>query len=247
MFRRDGRNPGQLREIKVSKNYLKFPEASALIETGGTKIICTATIIEQQVPSYLQGSGRGWITAEYSMLPRATLARTARTKINLGGRTQEIQRIIGRALRAVVDPLLLGERTILIDCDVLQADGGTRTTAINGGYIVLVEAIKKLKDEGRITLLPVKDYLAAVSVGICDEEILLDLTYEEDSRAQVDLNIAVTSRGNLVEIQGTAEERSFSFEELNRMFAVAKKGIDEIIKLEKEICGEIRSSFGNTK
>jgi len=247
LFRQDGRNPDQIREIKVSKNYLKFPEASVLIETGGTKIICTATIIEQQVPSYLQGSGRGWITAEYSMLPRATLARTSRTKINLGGRTQEIQRIIGRALRAVVDPFLLGERTILIDCDVLQADGSTRTTAINGGYIVLVEAIKKLKEEGRIALLPVKDYLAAVSVGICDEEIILDLTYGEDSRAQVDLNIAMTGRGNLVEIQGTAEERSFSFEELNRMFKVAKKGINEIIKLEKEICGEIGSSFGNTE
>jgi len=236
MIRQDGRKSNELRKILITKDYLKFPEASVLIEAGETKIVCTATIMEGQVPAHLQGTGKGWISAEYSMLPRATIFRTSRTKINLGGRTQEIQRIIGRALRAVVDLSLLGGRSVLIDCDVLQADGSTRTLAITGGYVALVEAVKKIKNEGRIITLPLKDYLAAVSVGICNEEIFLDLTYEEDSQAKVDLNIALTGKGEIVEIQGTAEEQSFSFEDLNRMLSVAKKGISEMIEIEKKIC-----------
>ena len=236
MIRQDGRQPDELRKIVITKEYLKFPEASVLIEAGKTKILCTATIIEGQIPSHLQGTGKGWINAEYSMLPRATISRTSRTKIGLGGRTQEIQRIIGRALRAAVDLSLLGERSILIDCDVLQADGSTRTLAITGGYITLVEAIKKIMNEEKILVLPIRDYLAAVSVGICNGKIFLDLTYEEDSQAEVDLNIALTGKGELVEIQGTAEEYSFSFEDLNRMLAIAKKGINEIIEIEKKIC-----------
>jgi len=236
MIRQDGRKSNELRKILITKDYLKFPEASVLIEAGETKIVCTATIMEGQVPAHLQGTGKGWISAEYSMLPRATIFRTSRTKINLGGRTQEIQRIIGRALRAVVDLSLLGGRSVLIDCDVLQADGSTRTLAITGGYVALVEAVKKIKNEGKIITLPLKDYLAAVSVGICNEEIFLDLTYEEDSQAKVDLNIALTGKGEIVEIQGTAEEQSFSFEDLNRMLSVAKKGISEMIEIEKKIC-----------
>lgn len=236
MIRQDGRQPAELRKIKITQDYLKFPEGSVLIEAGETKIICTATVNEGQVPAHLQGTGKGWVSAEYSMLPRATISRTSRTKTSIGGRTQEIQRIIGRALRAVVDLSLLGERSILIDCDVLQADGSTRTLAITGGYLALVEAIKKIKNEGKITTLPIRDYLAAVSVGICNGEIFLDLTYEEDSRAEVDLNIALTGKGELVEIQGTAEEHSFSFEDLNRMFTIAKKGVNKIIEIEKKIC-----------
>ncbi len=236
MFRQDRLQPDQLREIKITKSYLKFPEGSLLIEAGETKIICAATIIEGQVPTHLQGTGKGWVSAEYSMLPRATISRTSRTRANVGGRTQEIQRIIGRALRAVVDLSLLGERSIIIDCDVLQADGSTRTLSITGGYIALVEAVKKIVNEGKITDFPIKDYLAAVSVGICNDEILLDLTYEEDSRAEVDLNIALTGEDKLVEIQGTAEGHSFSFEDLNQMLTMAKKGISEIIKIEKKIC-----------
>jgi ribonuclease PH len=236
LIRQDGRAPNELRKIKITKNYLKFPEASVLIEAGETKIICTATVAEGQIPAHLQGTGKGWISAEYSMLPRATISRTSRTRTSTGGRAQEIQRIIGRALRAVVDLSLLGERSILIDCDVLQADGSTRTLSITGGYLVLVGAIEKIKNEGKIITSPIRDYLAAVSVGICNGEIFLDLAYEEDSHAEVDLNIALTGKGELVEIQGTAEEYSFSFEDLSRMLVIAKKGINEIIEIEKKIC-----------
>ncbi len=235
MVRQDGRKPDELRKIKITNRYLKFPEASVLIEAGATRIICTATVMEGQIPAHLQGTGKGWISAEYSMLPRATIFRTSRSRASTGGRTQEIQRIIGRALRAIVDLSLLGERSILIDCDVLQADGSTRTLAITGGYVALVGAIEKIRKEGKIDDQPVKDYLAAVSVGICNGEILLDLAYEEDSKAEVDLNVALTGKGELVEIQGTAEEHSFSLENLNRMLTIAKKGVNEIIKIEKKI------------
>lgn len=233
MFRKDGRQNNKVRLLKIIKNYINFAEGSVLIEAGSTRIICNASI-EEKVPPHIKGTGTGWITAEYALLPRATINRKERERFKVGGRTYEIQRLIGRSLRAVVNLQELGERTIVVDCDVIQADGGTRTTAINGSFIAVVEAIKKLKNEGKIKIWPVKDFLAAVSVGKVKGEFMLDLCYEEDFLASVDMNIVMTSSGRYVEIQGTGEEASFSEEELNKMLELAKVGIKEIVNIQKQ-------------
>ena len=214
---RNNRKKDEIREIRISKEYIKYPEGSVLIELGNTKVICNATV-EEKVPPFLKGSSKGWITAEYSMLPRATNTRTKRESSNgkLTGRTMEIQRLIGRSLRAAIDLKKLGERTIMIDCDVIQADGGTRTAAITGGYLALELAVNKLLDSGKITENPIVSKIAAISVGIVDGEVLLDLEYEEDSRAEVDMNIIMNDRGEFVEIQGTGEGKTFNLKEITR-------------------------------
>jgi len=238
-MREDGRQNNKIRLVKITRNYLEYAEGSALVEAGGTKVICSASV-EEKVPPHLQDSGSGWVTAEYAMLPRATDVRSERERFRLSGRTQEIQRVIGRSLRAVVDLKLLGERTIIIDCDVLQADGGTRTAAITGGFVALVDAIRKLKRDKKIASWPVKDYLAATSVGIVRGEALLDLTFQEDSSAEVDMNVVMTGSGNLVEIQATGEQVIFSEKKLMEMLGLAKRGIAELIGMEKEILGDLK-------
>ncbi len=229
----------QLRPINIERNYLKYAEGSVLIEFGDTRIICTASV-EDRVPPFLRGEGSGWITAEYSMLPRATQTRTQReaTKGKQSGRTHEISRLIGRALRSVVDLSLLGERTIWIDCDVIQADGGTRTAAITGSFIALADACNKLLAAEVLTASPIKSYVAAISVGIVDDQAVLDLEYVEDCAAAVDMNVVMTDEGRYVEIQGTGEEATFSEEELAAMLALAKTGINQLIALQKECLNE---------
>lgn len=236
--RKDGRSPLELRPVKITRDYIKYAEGSALIEMGDTKVICTASV-EETVPSFLKDTGRGWITAEYSMLPRSTRARGVResTSGRVGGRTHEIQRLIGRSLRAVVDLASLGERTIWIDCDVIQADGGTRTASITGAFVALVDALKYMKARGMIKTIPIVDSVAAVSVGKVGGLILLDLTYEEDSMAEVDMNLVMTGRGLFVEIQGTAEAYPFSQDELQEMLGVGSAGIRILIERQKEVLG----------
>lgn len=236
MSRIDGRNADQLREIEITQNYIIHAEGSVLIEVGNTKVICTATV-EEKVPPWIKGEGKGWVTAEYSMLPRATQTRNAREAVKgkLGGRTMEIQRLVGRALRSVVDLKGLGERTVVLDCDVIQADGGTRTAAINGAFIAFAAAMQKLVNKGLIQKIPLTDYLAAISVGKVNDEILLDLCYEEDSHAQVDMNIVMTAEGKFVEIQGTAEESPFSADEMQSLMTMAAKGIKEITDMQKKV------------
>lgn len=239
MYRRsDGRESNEMRPISVRKAYLKHAEGSALIEAGDTRIICAATV-ENRVPYFLQGKGQGWVTAEYSLLPRSTHTRTARESVRgkVSGRTQEIQRLIGRSLRAVVDLVGLGERQVLVDCDVIQADGGTRTLAITGAYIALYEALKKLVRKGALKSVPVTDFVAATSVGIVSDNILLDLCYNEDSAAQVDFNVVMTGRSRFVEVQGTAEGLVFSKAQMDRMLALAKKGILDLIGIQKKTVG----------
>jgi len=238
-MREDGRQDYKIRPVKITRNYLKYAEGSALVEAGGTKVICNASV-EEKVPPHLRDTGSGWVTAEYAMLPRATNTRSERERFKLSGRTQEIQRVIGRSLRAVVDLKLLGERTIIIDCDVLQADGGTRTAAITGGFIALVDAIRKMKKDKKIASFPVKDYLAAISVGIVKGNTLLDLVYQEDSSAEVDMNVVMTGSGDLVEVQATGEEAAFPEEKLLEMLGLARKGIAELIAIEKEILGDLK-------
>ncbi len=237
-MRTDKRKNNQIREIKVELNYIKHAEGSCLIEMGGTRIVCTATF-EDRVPLFLKGTGGGWVTAEYGMLPRATGVRNYRNELIDGGRVKEIQRLIGRSLRTITDLRAFGESTIKIDCDVIQADGGTRVASVIGGFIVLVEAFKKLRNQRIIHSLPIKDYLAAVSVGIVGGEKMLDLAFSEDSKADVDMNVCMTSNGKIVEIQGTAEKEPFSHAELDSMISLAKKGIEEIIEIEKDIVGII--------
>ncbi|HEX4922488.1 MAG TPA: ribonuclease PH, partial [Bdellovibrionales bacterium] len=203
-MRLDGRKPSQIRNVKITPNVLMFAEGSAMIEVGNTKVMCTASV-EPGVPKWLQGSAKGWVTAEYGMLPRSTGSRMKREKIMTGGRTLEISRLIGRSLRSVVDMNLLGENQITVDCDVIQADGGTRTASITGGFVALALALQKLKDMGKLQQLPLRDYVAAVSVGIQTEEALLDLNYEEDSAADTDMNFVINSKGEFIEVQGTAE------------------------------------------
>ena len=229
---RNNRKKDEIREIRISKEYIKYPEGSVLIELGNTKVICNATV-EEKVPPFLKGSSKGWITAEYSMLPRATNTRTKRESSNgkLTGRTMEIQRLIGRSLRAAIDLKKLGERTIMIDCDVIQADGGTRTAAITGGYLALELAINKLLDSGEITENPIVSKIAAISVGIVDGEVLLDLEYEEDSRAEVDMNIIMNDRGEFVEIQGTGEGKTFNLKELNSLLEITRNAFDKLFTL----------------
>ena len=231
-MRNNNRKNDEIREIKITKEYIKYPEGSVLIELGNTKVICNATV-EEKVPPFLKGSSKGWITAEYSMLPRATNTRTKRESSNgkLTGRTMEIQRLIGRSLRAAIDLKKLGERTIMIDCDVIQADGGTRTAAITGGYLALELAVNKLLDSGKITENPIVSKIAAISVGIVDGEVLLDLEYEEDSRAEVDMNIIMNDRGEFVEIQGTGEGKTFNLKELNSLLEITRNAFDKLFSL----------------
>lgn len=234
-MRIDGRKNDALRNVKVTRNYTKYAEGSVLIEFGDTKVICTASI-EDKVPPFLKGSGEGWITCEYNMLPRSTQTRKARdiSKLKIDGRTMEIQRLIGRALRSIVDLKAIGERTIWIDCDVIQADGGTRTTSINGAFIALVDAVNKIHRESPFEVYPIRNFVGAISVGILGEEKILDLCYEEDSKAKVDMNVIMTDEGQYVEIQGTGEESPFSRMELDNLLALAEKGIKHIIQLQKD-------------
>jgi ribonuclease PH len=236
IFRPDNRLPDALRIIRITPNYIAMAEGSVLIESGNTRVLCNATI-EQGVPGWLRNSGRGWVTAEYGMLPRATLTRTAREseRGKVGGRTHEIQRLIGRSLRSVVDMKALGERTIILDCDVLQADGGTRTAAITGACVALALALGKLVSAGTLKSSPLKQMLAATSVGIVDGNILLDLCYEEDSRAAVDMNVVMLADGGLVETQATAEQNAYTRAQLNHMLDYAEKGIRELLVAQQAI------------
>jgi ribonuclease PH len=236
MTRTDGRGNLDLRPINITRNFLKHPEGSVLIEIGDTKVICTATI-EEKLPSWKKDATGGWITAEYSLLPRSTHYRTQREAVKgkLSGRTSEIMRLIGRALRAVTDLTAIGERTIIIDCDVIQADGGTRSASVTGSFVALVDAMSYLKDKGIITARPIRSYLAGISCGIVNGREMLDLTYEEDSKAQVDFNVVMTSTGEIVEVQGTAEGNPFQRSQLYKLIDIAEKGIKELTDYQKEI------------
>lgn len=245
MDRVDGRKPEELRPVRITRHYNKYAEGSVLIEVGDTKVICTASV-EEKAPMFLRGEGKGWVTAEYGMLPRATGSRTSReaARGRVGGRTHEIQRLIGRSLRSVVDLSALGERTVWLDCDVIQADGGTRTASITGAFVALVDALNKLRAEGHLARLPVSDYIAATSVGRLKKEIILDLCYEEDSKAEVDMNIVMTGAGRFVEVQGTGEEATFDRREINSMIDLAAKGIDQLITVQKEALGAAVKDIG---
>jgi ribonuclease PH len=233
--RSDGRGPNALRPVKITRNYLKHAEGSTLIEMGDTKVICSASV-EERVPQFLRNTGRGWITAEYSMLPRSTHTRTSRDSLKGrgNGRSFEIQRLIGRSLRSVTDLSGFGERTIWIDCDVIQADGGTRAASITGAYVALIDAFRKMVRNGMIEKVPVKDSVAAISVGKVEGKALLDLNYEEDSRAEVDMNVVMTGSGEFVEIQGTAEEAVFTKKEMDELTSIAQKGIKELTRIQKK-------------
>lgn len=229
-YRSDNRSPEQLRPVKITPDFITTAEGSALIEVGNTRVICTASI-EEAVPQFMRNTGKGWISSEYSMLPRSTLTRTPRevSKGRQSGRTHEIQRLIGRSLRAVTNLARLGERTIWIDCDVIQADGGTRTASITGAFVALGLALEKLVEAGTLPAAPLRDFVAAVSIGIVDGEILLDLCYEEDSRADVDMNFVMTASGELVEVQATAEHQVFDDAQLTKMMSLARRGVHELI------------------
>jgi ribonuclease PH len=234
--RLDGRTYNELRPIKIIPGYQSFAEGSALIKLGKTHVLCSVSV-EERVPSFLKGSGTGWITAEYAMLPRATVTRTQRDSAvgHVTGRNQEIQRLIGRSLRAAADMAALGERTLTVDCDVLQADGGTRTAAITGSYVALYKAMETLKNMGVISSIPLKSAVAATSVGVINNDMMLDLCYDEDSRAGVDFNVVMTSKGEFVEVQGTAEGKTFSKETLNDLLALAEKGIQQLFQAQQEV------------
>lgn len=241
MERNDNRQTNELRQVKLTTDYITHPEGSVLIEMGKTKVICNASI-EERVPPFMRGQGKGWITAEYAMLPRATSQRNIResSKGKVSGRTMEIQRLIGRALRSVVDLSKIGERTIWIDCDVIQADGGTRTASITGAYVAMVIALHKLVENKNIKTLPVTDFLAAISVGVLpDGQEVLDLNYEEDSAADVDMNIVMTGKGEFVELQGTGEEATFTPVQLQAMLQLGEKGVSELISQQKATLGLI--------
>ena len=229
---RTGRRNDEMREGRVTKNYIMHPEGSVLIEFGNTKVICNATV-EEKIPPFLRGSGTGWITAEYSMLPRATNNRVQReaSKGKVAGRTMEIQRLIGRALRSSIDLSKLGERTIIIDCDVIQADGGTRTASITGAYLAMELAIEKLIDERKLNEIPIISKVAAISVGKIKNEILLDLEYEEDSKADVDMNIVMNDKGEFIEIQGTGEEATFTQDDLMKFIEISKNAFEKLFEL----------------
>ncbi|HAX73267.1 MAG TPA: ribonuclease PH [Firmicutes bacterium] len=235
-MRANGRLNTQLRNVEFIPNYIIHPHGSVLISMGNTKVICTATI-EDKVPPFMRGEGKGWITAEYSMLPGATSTRNFResTRGKVSGRTMEIQRLIGRSLRAIVDLEKLGEKTVWIDCDVIQADGGTRTASITGAFLAMKLAFEHLVREGKLAQSPVTEHLAAVSVGILNGEVILDLNYEEDSSAEVDMNVVMTESGQFVEIQGTGEEATYSHTELLQMLEVAKQGIEQLIEAQKQM------------
>ena len=248
MNRIDNRKPDELREMKMTTDYIKHPQGSVLIEMGETKVICSATI-EEKVPFFLKNSGTGWITAEYSMLPGATHTRNIResSKGKISGRTQEIQRLIGRALRSVVDLKALGEKTIWIDCDVIQADGGTRTASITGAFVALTMAVDKLYSKGKMKAFPIKNYVSAISIGVIDGTELLDLCYEEDFKAHVDMNVVMTDQGEFIEVQGTGEEAPFSKEQLLSLLTLAEKGNRELTEMQREILGPIGDRIGESK
>ncbi len=240
-MRRDGdREWNRLRNFRITRDFLHFSEGSVLVEMGHTRVICAATI-EERVPPFLKNSGRGWLTAEYAMLPASTQKRSSResTAGKIGGRTHEIQRLIGRSLRAVTDLKAFGERTITIDCDVIQADGGTRTAAITGGFIALVDLFRRLKERGVVNSIPVTDYVSAVSVGIVDGRPLLDLDYAEDSSAEVDMNFVMTGKGLFIEVQGTAEAKPFDRDQLSALTDLAAAGIGELTERQREILGGV--------
>ena len=240
MARIDNRANDQIRDIKITRNYTRYAEGSVLIEMGETKVICTASI-EDKVPPFLRNTGTGWINAEYSMLPRSTHQRKIResSRGKIDGRTQEIQRLIGRAIRSVIDLNKIGERTIWVDCDVIQADGGTRTASITGAFVAVVDALNKLHKSKAIKEMPVRNFVSAISVGIVDGEHVLDLCYEEDSNAHVDMNVIMTDRGEFVEVQGTGEERPFSREDLNKLLELGEKGNKDLLKAQRAALGEI--------
>ena len=240
--RPDGRRAAEPRETRITPHYVVHAEGSVLIEAGLTRVICTASV-EDRVPPFLRGKGTGWVTGEYGMLPRSTSTRSSRESSagRVGGRTQEIQRLIGRSLRAVTRLADLGERTVWVDCDVIQADGGTRTASITGGFVALALALRKLRDSGRIARLPIDDYVAAISVGVVDGRPLADLAYAEDSRAEVDMNVVKTGAGRFIEVQGTAEGRPFDRAALDALLALAGDGIERLVALQRGIVGEFLS------
>jgi ribonuclease PH len=235
-MRFDGRTPNQLRPVQITPHFARYAEGSALIAFGNTQVLCTATV-DSTIPKWLQGTGKGWVTAEYGMLPRSTHTRIARDKAASGGRTQEISRLIARSLRAAVDLKLLGEKQIVVDCDVLQADGGTRTAAVTGGFVALALALQKMRIAGLIQTQPLKQYVAAISVGLQRGEALLDLCYEEDSNIETDMNIVMTGSGGFVEVQGTAEGEPFKPEELSKVIGLATTGCQELFRHQAEIIG----------
>ena len=241
MKRIDNRNNDELRKVKITNHYLMHAEGSVLIEMGDTKVICTASV-EEKTAQHLKGTGKGWVTAEYGMLPRSTATRKQRdaSRGKIDGRTMEIQRLIGRSLRSVTDLDRLGERTIWIDCDVIQADGGTRTASITGAFIAMVEAMKWMRENGMIETIPVKNFVSAISVGILEgDEIVLDLPYLEDSAAKVDMNVVMTDQGEYIEVQGTGEESPFRPEQLQNMLALASKGCKELNQIQQQILGDL--------
>src|SRR3990167_5554554 len=241
MTRQDGRKNNELRELKITKDYIKYAEGSCLVELGNTKVIATASV-EDGVPPFLRGSGNGWITAEYGMIPRSCKSRvpSEASKGRLGGRTHEIQRLVGRSLRALADMSKLGERTIWLDCDVVQADSGTRCASITGSFIALALALEKMKKNSILKNIPLSDYVAAISVGIINGETVLDLDYDEDSKAEVDMNVAMTGKGRFIEVQGTAERAPFKKEDLNKLASLAEKGIQEIVRMQKKVLEGIK-------
>ncbi len=238
-MRSDGRKPDKLRPVTITRRYIKRAEGSVLIEVGDTRVVCTASI-ENKVPQFLRNANQGWITAEYGMLPRSTDTRMQReaSRGRVSGRTHEIQRLIGRSLRSVVDLSKIGERTIWIDCDVIQADGGTRTASITGACIAVFDAFAYMRKNKALDSMPLKDFVAATSVGIVNGQVLLDLNYIEDSKAEVDMNVVMTGAGKFVEIQGTAEEEPFTVEKMQEMLSLAKAGIDELISIQRSYLGE---------
>lgn len=240
-YRTDQRSAEQLRPVKMTPGFINTAEGSVLIEVGNTRVVCTASI-EETVPSFLRNTGKGWISSEYSMLPRSTLTRTPRevTKGRQSGRTHEIQRLIGRSLRSVAELDKLGERTIWIDCDVIQADGGTRTASITGAFVALGLALQKLVQAGTLKAVPLKDFVAAISIGIVEGEILLDLCYEEDSRADVDMNFVMTGSNKFVEVQATAEHQVFDQQQLSKMISMAAQGAQELIRQQREILKDLK-------
>ena len=243
MSRVDGRKSEEMRPVRMTRNFSKYAEGSVLIEVGDTHVLCTATV-EEKVPPFLRGANKGWVTAEYAMLPRATDVRTNRERGKVSGRTMEIQRLIGRALRSVVDLEALGERTVLLDCDVIQADGGTRTASITGAFVAMADALSKILENGQLKKYPIKEFIAATSVGRVKNEMVLDLCYKEDSMAEVDMNIVMTGGGRFVEIQGTGEEATFSRDEVNKLLDLAAGGIQGLIEMQKEVLGSIAGKVG---
>ena len=240
VYRSDNRALDQMRPVKIEPDFISTAEGSCLIEVGNTRVICTASV-DEAVPSWMRNSGRGWVTAEYGMIPRSTLTRSPReaARGRTGGRTHEIQRLIGRSLRAVVDLARLGERSIWIDCDVIQADGGTRTASITGAFVALGLALGKLVEAGTLSAAPIRDFVAATSVGIVDGEIMLDLSYEEDSRAEVDMNFVMTGGKKFVEMQATAEQKPFDEAQLKRMMELARKGVESLIAKQQAVLSSL--------